>query len=273
MQVRDYHSETIHSRLSLHYPAVGMSKPLSRSPTLTIAFTRRAMRSSRAIASRATFSTLLVLLGVLALPSATESSSGSITIFSDLSCTDVVVSHSGTIPLDTCIPASSTGNFSTNFIVNEKPFCEDGARPDLVLFEDPCCNGYSIANYIPNANYGDYGNGSCQHPNGAGFRALVFVCGQFQVPAPSIIAATFNFPSSPSQTSSTIPLECLAATSSTILGGMTLPPSAFPSSTTLTMNVPTSSRTSGSDKLRRLPPGVLVGIACVIALGLGNELY
>ncbi len=57
---------------------------------------------------------LAVLIGLVAVPSAADSSPGSITIFSDDSCADFVVSQSGTVPLDACIPASTTGDLFNN---------------------------------------------------------------------------------------------------------------------------------------------------------------
>ncbi|KAH8898605.1 hypothetical protein GQ53DRAFT_357941 [Thozetella sp. PMI_491] len=220
------------------------------------------MRPLATIWSTETF--FLALVGFIEVVSSTstnDTSPGSITIFSDNSCTDQVISTSGSVPLDACIPASTSGDLSTTFIVSQKPFCQDGHRPDLVLFEDPCCGGNAIANYIPNANYGDYGDGSCQHLIGGGFRALVFVCGKFQVPTPSVIAASFTFPGSPSETSSTIPHQCLAKAPSTTPASQS---TSLPGTTTAT--TPAISQTSSSSLAKFKPAAAAVGLTTLIIL-------
>ena len=206
------------------------------------------------------FWALFGLVPLVISSSVHEYSPGSIAVFSDSSCTDTVVSLSGSVALDACVPASTTGNLSITFIIGEKPYCQDGNRPDLVLFEDACCAGYAIAHYIPNANYGDYGNGSCQHLIGGGFRAFVFVCGEFQIPTPSSIMASFTFPSSPSQSLTTIPQECLAAITSTT-GAVT---TQLPQTTKDPSSA--STKTSGSSYTRAAPPGVIIGVITFAAL-------
>ncbi len=231
------------------------------------------MRLSTGIASTTDLLFILSgIVGVLIYPSGADSSPGSIAIFSDASCTDLVVSQSGSVPLDACIPGSATGGLSLTFIVSDKPFCDDGHRPDLVLFEDPCCSGYAIADYIPNARYGDYGNGSCQHLIGGGFRAAVFVCGKFQVPTPSVIAASYTFPS-PSQTSATPLGACLAAVTMSTTGDTSTSRSlmatgnstTFPSTST-TASSSASSQTSDANHIGVVSPALINVIICFITL-------
>ncbi|RFU32261.1 hypothetical protein B7463_g4071, partial [Scytalidium lignicola] len=188
---------------------------------------------------------ILVALLCLIIPraTATSSSSGKIELFSDESCTDQVSSKSSPIPLDVCILGSATGERSYSFIVPDKPYCEDGNRPDLVLFQDPCCTD-GVANYIPNALYGDYGNGSCQPLLGGDFVAYVFSCGDFPIPTPSILSIHFTFPA-PSSTTSMFqgcPATSSYAQSTSLSNGESAPQKTVndsPSSTTM----PTSSIT------------------------------
>jgi hypothetical protein len=149
----------------------------------------------------------LCLVGYLASVATADFSKGSIAIFADESCHESVLTDSPEIPLEKCLPATTSGEISLSFIVSEKPFCADGSRPDLLQFDDPCCiNG--IANWAPNALYGDYGNGSCQYWGGAGFRSMVFSCGEFELAhQPTVISLSVTFPAPPHSTIS-LPEQC-----------------------------------------------------------------
>ncbi|UKZ74346.1 hypothetical protein TrVFT333_002011 [Trichoderma virens FT-333] len=106
--------------------------------------------------------TLAVLvLGLGLRVSATGSRGGSLDFFSDDKCQHRIQAETAPISLDVCMPASPLGELSRSFRVDQKPYCPDGSRPSLLFFQDCACTD-GIANYIPNANYGDYGNGSCQ---------------------------------------------------------------------------------------------------------------
>ncbi|KAH8805243.1 hypothetical protein F5884DRAFT_798812 [Xylogone sp. PMI_703] len=131
---------------------------------------------------------------------ASSSTSGKIQIFSDYACADQVVSDSSPIPFNVCLPGSVANERSHSFIVPEKPYCHDGHRPDLLLFQDPCCTD-GVADYTPNALYGDYGNGSCQALLGGDFVAYVFSCGDYPVPQRTVISAAFTFPAPPTTSS------------------------------------------------------------------------
>ncbi|KAL6690745.1 hypothetical protein J3F84DRAFT_182426 [Trichoderma pleuroticola] len=155
--------------------------------------------------------TLAVLAFGLGLRvSAAGSRGGSLDFFSDDKCQHRIQAETAPIALDVCMPASPLGELSRSFRVDEKPYCPDGSRPSLLFFQDCACTD-GIANYIPNANYGDYGNGSCQAMWGGEYLMLTLSCGEFKAPVRSVIsiaAATF-----PSSVTTTKPLGCPPLTS------------------------------------------------------------
>ena len=190
---------------------------------------------------------VLCLAGAAASVASVSSSEGSIVVFSDDNCHDRVVSDSPTIPLEKCLPATTSGDMSLSFIVSEKPFCADGSRPNLYQFDDPCC-GNPIANWAPDANYGDYGNGSCQHLLGGGFRSMVFTCGDFDVHQPTVIS--YSFPA-PTHSTISLPDQCP--------GSMSMAPST-------TASAGVSVFTSGMTSVSTLDGGLLGGDAVTTLL-------
>ncbi|KAL7947982.1 hypothetical protein V8C42DRAFT_342967 [Trichoderma barbatum] len=149
--------------------------------------------------------TLAVLAFGLGLRvSAAGSRGGSLDFFSDDKCENRIQAETAPIALDVCMPASPLGKLSRSFRVNEKPYCQDGSRPSLLFFQDCACTD-GIANYIPNANYGDYGNGSCQAMWGGEYLMFALSCGEFKAPVRSVISFGATFPST---VTTTKPLGC-----------------------------------------------------------------
>lgn len=182
---------------------------------------------------------ILCLVSALASVATAAFSKGSIAIFADESCHESVLIDSPTIPLEKCLPATTSGKMSLSFVVSEKPFCADGSRPDLLQYDDPCCNN-GIANWAPNALYGDYGNGSCQYWGSAGFRSMVFSCGEFeQAHQPTAISLSFTFPAA-TQSTISLPDQCP--------GSVSLAPSTTGSASAA---MPTGEIASSSDSLSR----------------------
>ncbi|KAK4060804.1 uncharacterized protein Triagg1_10574 [Trichoderma aggressivum f. europaeum] len=154
--------------------------------------------------------TLAVLAFGLGLRvSAAGSRGGSLDFFSDDKCQHRIQAETAPISLDVCMPASPLGELSRSFRVDEKPYCPDGSRPSLLFFQDCACTD-GIANYIPNANYGDYGNGSCQAMWGGEYLMFALSCGEFKAPVRSVISFAATFPSSATTTK---PLGCPPLTS------------------------------------------------------------
>ncbi|KAL7930388.1 hypothetical protein V8C35DRAFT_313129 [Trichoderma chlorosporum] len=141
--------------------------------------------------------------------SATGSRGGSLDFFSDDQCQHRIQAETAPISLDVCVPASPLGQLSKSFRVDQKPYCPDGSRPSLLFFQDCACTD-GIANYIPNADYGDYGNGSCQVMRGGEYLMFALSCGEFKAPVRSVIAFAATFPS---PFTTTTPLGCPPLTS------------------------------------------------------------
>ncbi|EGR49777.1 uncharacterized protein TRIREDRAFT_105984 [Trichoderma reesei QM6a] len=149
--------------------------------------------------------TLAVLVLGLGLgASATGSRGGSLDFFSDDKCQDLIKAETAPIPLDVCMVASPLGRLTRSFRVDQKPYCPDGSRPSLLFYQDCACTD-GVANWIPNANYGDYGNGSCQAGWGGDFLMFVLSCGEFKEPVRSVISFAATFPS---PSTSTKPVGC-----------------------------------------------------------------
>ncbi|KAH0531504.1 hypothetical protein TsFJ059_000330 [Trichoderma semiorbis] len=154
--------------------------------------------------------TLAVLAFGLGLRvSAAGSRGGNLDFFSDDKCQHRIQAETAPISLDVCMPASPLGELSRSFRVDEKPYCPDGSRPSLLFFQDCACTD-GIANYIPNANYGDYGNGSCQAMWGGEYLMFALSCGEFKAPVHSVISFGATFPSTATTTK---PLGCPPLTS------------------------------------------------------------
>lgn len=163
-------------------------------------------------------SLLLCLLCLLSTASAASLTTGSIEFFSDDACAKSILSRPNNIPRDVCLPASS-GVPGKAFIVKEKPYCSDGSRPSLLLFQDCGCTD-GIANYIPNARYGDYGNGSCTPLLGGDFVTFVLSCGEFKAPVRSMIEFSATFPSESTSTREVCGMGGAASTGTTMGTGV-----------------------------------------------------
>lgn len=153
-----------------------------------------------------TLSVLALGLGFSLRVSATGSHGGNLDFYSDDKCQDRIQAEAAPIPLDVCMPASPLGSLSRSFRVSQKPYCADGTtRPSLLFFQDCACTD-GIANYIPDALYGDYGNGSCNALWGGEYLMFALSCGEFKAPVRSVISFGATFPA-PSPTTTT-PLGC-----------------------------------------------------------------
>ncbi|KAK1255734.1 hypothetical protein MKX07_007993 [Trichoderma sp. CBMAI-0711] len=146
----------------------------------------------------------VLVLGLGLGASATGSRGGSLDFFSDDKCQDLIKAETAPIPLDVCMVASPLGRLTRSFRVDQKPYCPDGSRPSLLFYQDCACTD-GVANWIPNANYGDYGNGSCQAGWGGDFLMFVLSCGEFKEPVRSVISFAATFPS---PFTSTKPVGC-----------------------------------------------------------------
>ncbi|TFA99000.1 hypothetical protein CCMA1212_009197 [Trichoderma ghanense] len=136
----------------------------------------------------------VLVLGLGLGASATGSRGGSLDFFSDDKCQNLIKAETAPIPLDVCMVASPLGRLTRSFRVDQKPYCPDGSRPSLLFFQDCACTD-GVANWIPNANYGDYGNGSCQAGWGGDFLMFALSCGEFKAPERTVISFAATFPS------------------------------------------------------------------------------
>lgn len=153
-----------------------------------------------------TLAALAFSLGFGLRVSATGSHGGNLDFYSDDKCQDRLQAEVAPIPLDVCMPASPLGSLSRSFRVSQKPYCADGTtRPSLLFFQDCACTD-GIANYIPDALYGDYGNGSCNALWGGEYLMFALSCGEFKAPVRSVISFGATFPA-PSPTTTT-PVGC-----------------------------------------------------------------
>ncbi|KAM0450524.1 hypothetical protein ACHAO4_006503 [Trichoderma viride] len=153
-----------------------------------------------------TLSVLALSLGFSLRVSASGSHGGNLDFYSDDKCQDRIQAEAAPIPLDVCMPASPLGSLSRSFRVSQKPYCADGTtRPSLLFFQDCACTD-GIANYIPDALYGDYGNGSCNALWGGEYLMFALSCGEFKAPVRSVISFAGTFPA-PSPTT-TKPVGC-----------------------------------------------------------------
>lgn len=153
-----------------------------------------------------TLAVLAFSLGFSLRVSATGSHGGNLDFYSDDKCQDRLQAEVAPIPLDVCMPASPLGSLSRSFRVSQKPYCADGTtRPSLLFFQDCACTD-GIANYIPDALYGDYGNGSCNALWGGEYLMFALSCGEFKAPVRSVISFGATFPA-PSPTTTT-PVGC-----------------------------------------------------------------
>ncbi|KAL6900185.1 hypothetical protein GGI43DRAFT_61386 [Trichoderma evansii] len=141
-----------------------------------------------------TLAVLALSLGLSLRVSAAGSRGGTFDLYSDDKCQDLIEAKPAPIPLEVCMPSSPLGTLLKSFRFTEKPYCSDGTtRPELYFFQDcDCQNG--VANWAPNANYGDYGNGSCQANWGGEFLMFVLTCGEYDIPRPSRITFAATFP-------------------------------------------------------------------------------
>ncbi|RFU75132.1 hypothetical protein TARUN_7134 [Trichoderma arundinaceum] len=192
--------------------------------------------------------TLAVLIFGLGLRvSATGSRGGNLDFFSDDKCQHRIQAETAPIPLDVCMPASPLGQLSRSFRVDQKPYCADGSRPSLLFFQDCACTD-GIANYIPNANYGDYGNGSCQALWGGEYLMFALSCGEFKAPVRTVISFAATFPS-PSTTTKQLGCPALdsGASATTASGDVDTATTSASSQATPTLDSSSSSRQSAAN--------------------------
>lgn len=117
---------------------------------------------------------------------------GSVEFFSDDACTQVILDRPNNIPRDVCLPGTSSAPGKA-FRVKDRPYCEDGTRPSLLLYQDCTCDD-GVANAAPDAQWGDYADGSCIPLLGGEFWTFVLYCGKFDVPTRTAISFSATFP-------------------------------------------------------------------------------
>ncbi|KAI0025391.1 hypothetical protein F4780DRAFT_325630 [Xylariomycetidae sp. FL0641] len=122
------------------------------------------------------------LVAVLALPSQTFaqlSRTGNVTLFSDTACEEPVYVNSFILGRDTCGKENAEASYPDafrSFIVNERPWCDNGSRPWFNVYSDPTCNDLSMA-YPPGALYhptGPDADGTCVAPGD--YKGMAFLC-------------------------------------------------------------------------------------------------
>ncbi|KAH8197312.1 hypothetical protein TruAng_008516 [Truncatella angustata] len=156
-------------------------------------------------------------VGVLALVSTAIAALprlGNITLFSDTACTDAVFVNNFIVGRDFCAPAdnsgSGTGSVFQSYILNERPFCDDGWRPLFNVYGDLACADL-IASYEPGPLYdppGPDADGTCVAPGGE-YKAVAFICDDFEGTGPGV-SGTLPSPS----TSATRTLSSVTQTTS-----------------------------------------------------------
>ncbi|KAF2445978.1 hypothetical protein P171DRAFT_277296 [Karstenula rhodostoma CBS 690.94] len=111
---------------------------------------------------------------------------GNITLFSDTTCSDPIFLNSWNLGRDFCakldkIASSPVDVPFQSYILNERPWCDNGSRPDLNLYRDEACAGL-IRSFEPGALYKSEdpdADGTCVAPGGE-YRAMAFVCDGFE---------------------------------------------------------------------------------------------
>lgn len=127
------------------------------------------------------FSSTLITLGALAAKAVADlSHTGNVTFFSDDACADPVFVNSAIIGRDFCATSdsdlSSLGPYR-GFIINERPWCDNGSRPYWNVFGDGGCR--VLLDSFPPMRLD--GEGACVPVGSSGFRSYAFVCDGFDL--------------------------------------------------------------------------------------------
>ncbi|KAM0813982.1 hypothetical protein AB5N19_13984 [Seiridium cardinale] len=180
------------------------------------------------------------------------SKTGNFTVFSDTACQDPLFVNSEIKGRDFCAPTDNEGNWGgeatdfifKSYILNERPWCDNGSRPYFNVYSDQDCANL-IKSYPAGALYNPTGpdaDGTCVVPS-AEYKAVAFVCDGFDTPPPS---STSELPMTSTPTSTSVRVSTTALTSVTSTPITT--ETAAESSQTSTIEKPTTSvATSVSD--------------------------
>ncbi|OTA99777.1 hypothetical protein M426DRAFT_251987 [Hypoxylon sp. CI-4A] len=107
---------------------------------------------------------------------ATLSKTGNITLFSDTNCQEPVYVNSFILGIDTCGKENAATPFLETFgsyILNERPWCDNGDRPWLAIFGDSTCDALIAVNR-PTSLADEEASHPCVVPGG--FKGMAFMC-------------------------------------------------------------------------------------------------
>ncbi|KAI1417020.1 hypothetical protein F5Y13DRAFT_153560 [Hypoxylon sp. FL1857] len=107
---------------------------------------------------------------------ASLSKTGNITLFSDTHCKEPVYVNSFILGIDTCGKEDSATPYLysfRSFILNERPWCTSGARPDFSIYSDSTCLDM-IASNLPDPLVEEKGHHPCVAPGD--FKGMAFIC-------------------------------------------------------------------------------------------------
>ncbi|KAI1482323.1 hypothetical protein F4774DRAFT_370888 [Daldinia eschscholtzii] len=107
---------------------------------------------------------------------ATLSRTGNITLFKDTSCQEPAYANSFILGIDNCGKDSSeTPDLAPfrSYILNERPWCENGARPYFNVYSDSTCLDLTTMNE-PGPYLGENTQPPCVAPGD--FKGMAFVC-------------------------------------------------------------------------------------------------
>ncbi|KAK9771888.1 hypothetical protein SCAR479_11369 [Seiridium cardinale] len=146
------------------------------------------------------------------------SKTGNFTVFSDTACQDPLFVNSEIKGRDFCAPTDNEGNWGgeatdfifKSYILNERPWCDNGSRPYFNVYSDQDCANL-IKSYPAGALYNPTGpdaDGTCVVP-GAEYKAVAFVCDGFDTPPPS---STSELPMTSTPTSTSVRVSTTALT-------------------------------------------------------------
>lgn len=131
-------------------------------------------------------------LALIATATASLTHIGNITHFSDTTCSDPIFVNSWTLGRDFCAIVESSASSPVDvpfrsYILNERPWCDNGSRPYLNVYRDEAC-AELIRSYEPGALYvpgtlyepeGPDADRTCVEP-GEEYKAMAFVCDGFE---------------------------------------------------------------------------------------------
>ncbi|OTA59301.1 hypothetical protein K449DRAFT_385331 [Hypoxylon sp. EC38] len=118
----------------------------------------------------------LALVFSLWLPQTALAKTGNITLFSDTHCKEPVYINSFILGIDTCGKEDSATPYRDpfrSFILNERPWCRSGARPEFSIYSDSTCLDM-IASNLPDPLVEEEGNHPCVVPGD--FKGMAFIC-------------------------------------------------------------------------------------------------